>query len=381
MVFPKQANYSLTLLHHDNKENLTVSHTAAGADKWRYSLNWGTTYSDWLDYKGGNDTLAPRVWSGTKEQAWEGDHVIVEYWSRLAGSSNHVQHGDANWKNKPPRRFPHLWLEGPWNQHGFDAGLANQMKLDFNSGLWTINFMTEWPAQTSINVWGINPDGQPDQTQIFGDIDGDNILDRLPSKTLLGNYINVTDVPRSPHLSYCISLNDATLRYELIPVGSRWAQLALWILLALIPILTGTAAIYAYLQSFSKIKFNRIGTADKHNFIPLGVLRGYKRLRETISRDNFAPPKFRHSSGPMEAYQNASISNSAVELSNVGGNRNEGNPLYADAGAPNRRTVLIATMEYDIEDWAIKIKIGGLGVMAQLMCVSSHISNGLKLIC
>jgi hypothetical protein len=25
-----------------------------------------------------------------------------------------------------------------------------------------------------------------------------------------------------------------------------------------------------------------------------------------------------------------------------------------------RRTVLIATMEYDIEDWGIKIKIGGL---------------------
>lgn len=33
----------------------------------------------------------------------------------------------------------------------------------------------------------------------------------------------------------------------------------------------------------------------------------------------------------------------------------------------DKRTVLIATMEYDIEDWAIKIKIGGLGVMAQLM--------------
>ena len=33
----------------------------------------------------------------------------------------------------------------------------------------------------------------------------------------------------------------------------------------------------------------------------------------------------------------------------------------------DRRTVLIATMEYDIEDWAIKVKIGGLGVMAQLM--------------
>src|SRR6202023_3314288 len=32
-----------------------------------------------------------------------------------------------------------------------------------------------------------------------------------------------------------------------------------------------------------------------------------------------------------------------------------------------RRTVLIATLEYDIADWDIKIKIGGLGVMAQVM--------------
>ena len=45
-----------------------------------------------------------------------------------------------------------------------------------------------------------------------------------------------------------------------------------------------------------------------------------------------------------------------------------------------RHTVLIATLEYDIADWNIKIKIGGLGVMAQLMgknlehqdLVSSH---------
>ena len=33
----------------------------------------------------------------------------------------------------------------------------------------------------------------------------------------------------------------------------------------------------------------------------------------------------------------------------------------------DRQRVLIATVEYDIEDWAIKVKIGGLGVMAQLM--------------
>lgn len=40
-------------------------------------------------------------------------------------------------------------------------------------------------------------------------------------------------------------------------------------------------------------------------------------------------------------------------------------PVPTIALTENRRTVLIATMEYDIEDWNIKIKIGGLGVMAQ----------------
>jgi alpha-1,3-glucan synthase len=37
----------------------------------------------------------------------------------------------------------------------------------------------------------------------------------------------------------------------------------------------------------------------------------------------------------------------------------------ATVGAENTRTVLIATMEYLIEDWDIKIKIGGLGAMAE----------------
>lgn len=40
-------------------------------------------------------------------------------------------------------------------------------------------------------------------------------------------------------------------------------------------------------------------------------------------------------------------------------------PVPTIALTENRRTILIATMEYDIEDWNIKIKIGGLGVMAQ----------------
>jgi alpha-1,3-glucan synthase len=41
--------------------------------------------------------------------------------------------------------------------------------------------------------------------------------------------------------------------------------------------------------------------------------------------------------------------------------------LNAFRRGQKRRTVLIATLEYDIADWNLKIKIGGLGVMAQLM--------------
>jgi alpha-1,3-glucan synthase len=40
------------------------------------------------------------------------------------------------------------------------------------------------------------------------------------------------------------------------------------------------------------------------------------------------------------------------------------------------RTILIATMEYEIEDWNIKIKIGGLGAMAQ--CLLPNLNSNTK---
>lgn len=169
MIYPKTANYSDSLLFKNDDGDLYVSHHATGADLWRYSLNFGTTYSDWLPYTGGNSTLARQPWSGTKEQAWKGDHVIVQYWGQLVGSSDHYQHGDVDWNR--PRRFPNLWIEGDFNQYGYDAGLANQMHLNSNS-TWDINFNAEWPAQILLSAWGINPDSNPDITQVFGDIDG-----------------------------------------------------------------------------------------------------------------------------------------------------------------------------------------------------------------
>ena len=128
---------------------------------WRYSTNWGSSFSDWFPYTGGNDTIAQLPWSGTSLQKWSGHHVRVEYYNKLSGSSDYVQEGDYDWDSSVPRRFPHLFWNGPYNQYGFDAGLKNEMIQDSDDRLWKVKFLTEWPAQGQINVWGINPDGQP----------------------------------------------------------------------------------------------------------------------------------------------------------------------------------------------------------------------------
>ena len=90
MIFPKTANYTRALLHQNENGSLYVSHKAAGADLYRYSLNWGSSYSNWTTYKGGNSSLADQPWSGTKLQEWPDKHVIMQYWNRIAVSCNLV---------------------------------------------------------------------------------------------------------------------------------------------------------------------------------------------------------------------------------------------------------------------------------------------------
>ena len=156
MVF-SAANYSSNLLYEGPGRSLYIMHKAAGADSFRYSLNFGTTYSSWKQYPTGANpvtVLAPRVWSGTESQAWKGSNVIVQYWSRLASSSDHVQQADLNSGGKQ-RHFPHAFLEGTFNQHGFDSGFQNEMQMTDNN-TWTFDFAHEWPAQVAVNLWGIN---------------------------------------------------------------------------------------------------------------------------------------------------------------------------------------------------------------------------------
>lgn len=67
------------------------------------------------------------------------------------------------------------------------------MELDSNS-TWSINFQSEWPARVALNAWGINPDGQPDETQTFGDINGGRL-----SKLSTGQ--EITDISQTISLT------------------------------------------------------------------------------------------------------------------------------------------------------------------------------------
>ncbi|CAJ2501836.1 Uu.00g046890.m01.CDS01 [Anthostomella pinea] len=332
IVFPTTGNYSSSLLTKSAQGDLTLHHEAAGASKWRYSLNWGSTWSDWTDYESDTTSIDQQQWSGTESQAWDGEHVIVQYFSKLLGSSSIVQHGDVD--HSVTRRFPHLWANGPFNQFGFDAGIHNQLHQTANSQ-WEWHFMVEWPSRFQLNVWGMNPDGQPDQSFVYGDNNGDFVIDRLPPSSLVESAVNVTDVPPAPYLAYRLVLDDATLNYDLVPTGDRGVQLALYIILWLAPLISGILCVYVFKASFYKVKYVEMGLKDARSKI-------LPYIQDT-AKDIMAL---------MPLSKKAEQEKALVSQ------------------GQGRRCVLIATMEYNIDDWNIKIKIGGLGVMAQLMGTS-----------
>ncbi|KAK3346107.1 alpha-1,3 glucan synthase [Lasiosphaeria hispida] len=343
IVWPTTANYSASLLASDGTVgNLKVKHTAPGADQWRYSLNWGSSWSDWRRYSPGEAPLTPQNWEGTPEQEWEGHHVIVQYHSQLLGSSSFVQHGDANFDGV--RRFPHLWINGRFNQYGFDAGIKNALAHK-GDGQWEWHYMDEWPGTLQVNVWGMNPDGQPDQSFIFGDIDKDNVLDRMPPSSVAPTVINITEGPPHPYMSYKFVLQDGELRYELIPQGDRRFQIALFVLLWVAPILTGLAAVWVFIGTFYKVKV---------------VEKGIKGPTITISGlFHQTGAKVKSKVSAMKSHSRRGSVSSASDFG--------GGAVGLSDMPPKRKTVLIATVEYNIDDWNIKVKIGGLGVMAQLM--------------
>lgn len=100
---------------------------------------------------------------------------MVQYWSKIAGSSGVMQHADIKGADAESRLFPHIFAHGDFNLYGYDRSMAS--KVDFD-GEWKFHFVGEWLDGFSLNVWGMNADGEQDLSFVYGDADQNNILDR-----------------------------------------------------------------------------------------------------------------------------------------------------------------------------------------------------------
>ncbi|OQD89036.1 hypothetical protein PENANT_c003G00867 [Penicillium antarcticum] len=347
MIFPMSANYTNTgLTKFMENDGFLVHHNAAGADKWRYSTNWESSWSPWKSYDGGSSRINTLPWSGTKQQRWDGDHVILQYWSKAAGSAQHIQRMDLRTKDTAPRRFPHLFAFGDFNRFGKDIGLKSAFSHDRKEGTWKFHLSAEWPSRFQVNVWGLNADKELDRTLVLGDTLNSSRLNRLQpdSLSVADNIVNFTELPPAPYMAYRMELDDGNMQFELVPSGLRLHQQIIYVLLWFLPVLTAGLSVLIYMGAFYNISFNRTGAS-----LPFHILPAFLRPRQGFEQ--------------LSGEETKGALMTEITVASTTGMF----PLAASVSSKKKRTVLLATLEYDIEDWEIKIKIGGLGVMAQLM--------------
>jgi alpha-1,3-glucan synthase len=74
MVFPEADYDADALAVSDGK--YTYTHNALGADKFRYTWNFGKNWTTWTDYED-TTSIDSALFKG-EECFWEGDHIIVQ---------------------------------------------------------------------------------------------------------------------------------------------------------------------------------------------------------------------------------------------------------------------------------------------------------------
>lgn len=212
--------------------------------------------------------------------------------------------------------------------------------MDHNDdGKWELEIMATWPTYVQLNVWGYDD-------YYYGDVDNDGVLDRLPPNTAAPNYLNLS-APPHPHLAWALLVDDATLTWTLEPRGQSAVGAIMYALLLSIPLVTGTLAVLIFMWSFYGIKYNQWGVKPnkEHNsYFPILGALGHKSSAN-LNKDGGV------------------VNEKGYGAHNARNHEIIGWPEDKD----KRRKVLIATLEYEIIDWKLKVKIGGLGVMSSLM--------------
>lgn len=333
--------YSRSVLQKGSDGSMKIVSNAPGSDLMRYSTDFGQTYSKWINYAT-EFTLPDSAFS--MKQFWEGNHIRVQYYSKIAGSAAQAVDSDYGLSDTTPRRFPQMLLRGPFNSWGYDMGTANTFTA--MDGNWTFDIMTSWPNYFQATVFRTN------EESYFGDVDGDGALDVLPPNTLAPNYFNLSR-PMSPYLGWRIMINQTDMTWGAVPIGDETIGIVMFFLLGIIPPITALLACWIFRRAFYSIKVNKYGFKEKKGFSLLPFLDSMRQK----SND------YRSEKG--EKGMLASGIGAAMGLKMRTGTR------WPD-DMTVRRKVLIATLEYEIADWKLKVKIGGLGVMSSLMGKAMH---------
>ena len=256
-------------------------------------------------------------------------------WSQATLSSAAIVHADRNYNSK--RTVPQLLARGPFNQWGFDKGIAATMAHAGNNQ-WQLEISAGWPTYLQLNVFGYDD-------YFYGDVDGDGVLDRLPPNSAAPNYVNLS-APPPPHLAWTLIVDDRTMQWSLEPRGQAVVGATMYALLLAVPLLTGMFAVVVFMMSFYGIKVNKYGVKPSNP---------HSRYFPILGTFGKSVPDLKDPSA------GAPISEK------IFGHKHAGEIIGWPEDKNKRRKVLIATLEYEIMDWKLKVKIGGLGVMSSLM--------------
>ncbi|KAG2151025.1 glycoside hydrolase family 13/glycosyltransferase family 5 protein [Suillus bovinus] len=330
MVFPESDYDNADFNYVDGQ--YTFTHRAYGADMFRYSGDFTLSWSNWTSWE--NVTTIPADVLINSDTFWTGQHLVVQYWSGVATTASVVVHADLN--HKQQRRIPQFLARGPFNNWGYDQGISNAMNL-VSDGTWELEIMTAWPTYLQLNVFGYDD-------YFYGDVDGDGILDRLPPNTIALNYLNLS-APPYPALAWALIVDDATLAWTLEPRGQASVSAIMYTFLCSLPPITGVLAVVIFIYSFYGIRHNLYGV--KTNW---GASKCFSNIGSLGSKPT---ADFKECVTPI--------------MEKIFGHKPNAEIIGWPEDKNKRRKVLIATLEYEIIDWKIKVKIGGLGVMSSLM--------------
>lgn len=245
MVFPMTARYSNTLLALDDRGIGTIRHDAAGADSMRWSTDYGARWSRWQAFS----SRTPLPWEAFNGTDVQDRHVDVQYFSSLLGSAAHMVSGDMVRKGTT-NILPPLNARGPFNLWSYDASVDSELKR-LDNGSLALDVAAVWPT-----LFQITPRNNLQGDFSYGDVEGDGVLDRLPPNTLSAVFLNVT-YPPWPHLAYTIMIDEVKMTWWARPMGHVSISIAVFFLLALVPIISGVLSLFLFRRIFYSVYYNK----------------------------------------------------------------------------------------------------------------------------